>query len=77
MLPCSCFVFSIAAHAALHSCSSGEGISPAEPAALSFLACHQWWSSLLIIWKSKKVKFWETFKQVVGISDEKDEWLLS
>lgn len=40
-LPCSCLVFSTAAQAALHSCNSGEGIKPAEPAELSFLACHQ------------------------------------
>lgn len=47
--PCSCLLFSRAMHAVRHSCSSGDGIRPAEPAALSFLACHQLWSSLLII----------------------------
>lgn len=40
-LPCSCFDFSIAAQAALHSCNSGDGIKPAEPAELSLRACHQ------------------------------------
>lgn len=55
-IPCSCLLFSMAMHAVRHSCSSGEGIRPAEPAALSFLACHQLWSSLLIICMCKNEK---------------------
>lgn len=47
--PCSCFVLSIVWHAIRHSCSSGDGINPADPPAASWRACHQWWSSLLII----------------------------
>ena len=40
-----------------HSCSSGEGISPAVPfsGSPSFLACHQLWSSLLMICRMSPV----------------------
>ena len=35
--------------------SSGLGIKPAVPAAATFLACHQLWSSLLMIWRMSPV----------------------
>lgn len=54
VLPCSLWVLSADWQAMRHSCSSGDGISPADPPAASCLACHQWWSSLLIIYKNKK-----------------------
>lgn len=47
--PCSDFDLSADWHAMRHSWSSGDGIRPAEPPAVSCLACHQWWSSLLMI----------------------------
>lgn len=40
-VPCSGFDFSADWHAMRHSCSSGEGISPADPPAVSWRACHQ------------------------------------
>lgn len=57
-VPCSCLVLSTVWQAIRHSCSSGEGIKPAEPPTASRRACHQWWSSLLIIytemgWKAR------------------------
>lgn len=39
----------------LHTWSSGLGISPAVPAAATFLACHQLWSSLLMICRMSPV----------------------
>lgn len=47
--PCSDLDLSADWQAVRHSWSSGDGISPADPPAVSCLACHQWWSSLLII----------------------------
>ena len=38
-----------------HSCNSGDGMSPADPAAATFLACHQLLSSLLIICNTSPV----------------------
>lgn len=35
ILPCSCFVLSIVWHAIRHSCSSGDGIRPADPPIVS------------------------------------------
>lgn len=40
-LPCSCLVLSTVWQAMRHSCSSGDGIRPAEPPTVSSLACHQ------------------------------------
>ena len=37
------------------TCSSGLGMSPAVPAAATFLACHQLWSSLLMICRMSPV----------------------
>lgn len=55
-IPCSCLLLSIVWQAVRHSWSSGDGINPAEPPAVSWRACHQWWSSLLIIcaWREKE-----------------------
>lgn len=55
---CSCTVYTpdhrsntSQVYNAYHSCSSGEGMSPAVPFFMfSSLPCHQLWSSLLIIW---------------------------
>lgn len=39
--PCSCLVLSTVWQAIRHSCSSGDGISPADPPTVSSRACHQ------------------------------------
>ena len=53
---CSCLARSCARVMALHSCSSGEGMSPAGSLirASTRRACHQFVSSLLITYKHNK-----------------------